>query len=397
MIRFSRYFDIINGSYEEFTLEHRIFNMMLFFSIFLGFQSSVFNHTIELNYMAVISPFLCGIILIFSYYLSRIKKYYTLPVITSFSVILYVFLPILWISNGGINGGTAFYMFIFATMIGVVSLRRDIKFVFTVSMFVIVGILIYIDFTNPQIIKGYQSEVGRLSDLTGGIFITLLALILITEIFIISYTKERLKNEKYTMLIEEQKKEIQQKNEILEELNNSLNEKIEYTENLYKHLLEEMVLYDDLTSLYNRKEIMRLITEKIQDFHISSQKFTVAKIDLDNLKEINNKYGITMGDELLIEISFMLKNKFSDKVQIGRYAGEEFLLIFDGSDLDSIYESLEEFRIVVKKKKFTHSKIRVTISGSIGLYEGQKYKTYLESLEKNLHKSKRMGNDIIIR
>lgn len=397
MIRFSRYFDIINGSYEEFKLEHRIFNMMLFFSIILCFQSSIFNHTLELNYMAVISPFLCGIILIFSYYLSRVKKYYTLPVITSFAALLYIFLPILWISNGGINGGTVYYIFIFATMIGIVSLRRDVKFTFSVSMFVIVAILIYIDITSPQIIQGYQSEIGRISDLTWGIFISLFALILITEVFIISYTKERLKNEKYTMLIEEQKKEIQQKNEILEKLNTTLSEKIEYTEDLYKNLLEEVVLYDELTSLYNRREIMRIITEKIQDFHISSQKFVVAKMDIDHFKEINDKYGTTMGDELLTEISFMLKNKFSDDVQIGRYAGEEFLLIFDGSELDHIYDKLDEFRNTVKKKEFTHNKITVTISGYIELYEGQKYKSYLESLDKNLHKSKRMGNDIIIK
>lgn len=397
MIRFSRYFDIINGSNEDFKLEHRIFNMMLFFSIFLCFQSSVFNYTLELNNMAVISPFLCGVILIFSYYLSRVKMYYTLPVTTTFAVVLYVLLPILWISNGGINGGTVFYIFLFATMIGIVSLRRDIKFTFTVSMFVIVGVLIYIDISNPQIIQGYQNEAGRISDLTWGIFVTLLALILITEAFIISYTKERLKNEKYTMLIEEQKKEIQYKNDILEKLNSSLNEKIEYTEDLYKNLLEEIILYDELTGLYNRREIIRMVTEKVQDFHISNQKFTVAKLDIDHFKEINDKYGISMGDELLTEISFILKNQFSDAIPIGRYGGEEFLLIFTETDMDKIYERLEEFRVIVKKKEFTHNKITVTISGYIEVYEGQKYKNYLESLDKNLHKSKRLGNDIIFK
>lgn len=397
MIRFSKYFDFINGSYEDFKLEHRVFNMMLFFSIFLCFQSSIFNSVIGLHYMAVLSPFLCGIILIFTYYLSRIKKYYTIPVLTSFSVVLYVFLPVLWITNGGINGGTVYYMFIFAAMIGILSLRRDIKFTFSVSLFVIVGVLIYIDITNLSMIKTYQNEISRIYDLTWGIFINLLAILLITQVFLISFTKERLKNEKYTMLIEEQKKEIQIKNDILQKLNISLNKKIEYTEDLYKNLFEEIGLYDELTGLYNRREIMKLVTEKIQDYHISNEEFIVAKLDIDHFKEINDKYGISMGDELLSEISFIMKNHFGESVQIGRYGGEEFLIIFSRSNLDEIYKLVDQLRIIVKKKEFTKNKITVTISGYLEVYDGQKYKNYFESLDKNLHKSKTMGDDIIIR
>lgn len=397
MVNFSRYFDFINGSYEEFKLEHRIFNLTLFFSILLCFQSTIFNYKIELNQMAVISPFLCGIVLIFNYYLSRVKRYYTLPVISTFALILYIFIPILWISNGGLNGGTIYYIFIFSVIIALVSLRKDVKVTFLLSIFVIVGVLIYLEFTTPSIIQGYQSELDRLYDLTWGIFITIFALICITEVFIVNYTKEKLKNEKYTILIQEQKNQIQQKNEILQSLNSSLNEKIEYTEDLYKHLLEEVALYDELTGLYNRREIMRIITEKIQDFHISSKMFVAAKLDIDQFREINERYGTSLADELLTKIGFMLKEKFSTNVQIGRYGSEEFLLIFDGSDIDKIYSKLENFRLLVKDKKFTSDNIRVTISGYLKLYEGQTYKSYIDSLDKNLHKSKVFGNNLIMK
>lgn len=393
----------INGSVEEFTLEHRVFNMMAFFSILLSLQSSIFNYTLGLDMVAVVSPFLCGIVMMFNYYLSRKQKFYTIPVTSAFSVFIYIFIPIIWIYNGGIDGGTPYYIFILSVMIGIISLRKDVKFFFAVSLFTVVGILIYVNMTTPEIIGNYNSHLDRMSDLSWGIFVTMFGLMLITEVFLRSYTTERDKNERNINLINEQKKEIQFKNMMLERLNSSLNEKIVYTEDLYntlleeKSALEEIALYDDLTGFYNRREIIRIMTEKVQDYHIYGNKFITAILDIDHFKQINDRYGISTGDELLSEMSFLIKNSFSHSAFIGRYSGEEFLLIIENSDVDEVYERLDKFRLEIKEKEFTHYKISLTISGYMELYEGKRFKSYLDELDRNLFKSKSLGNDIIIR
>lgn len=393
----------INGTEEEFSLEHRVFNMMAFFSIMLSFQSAVFNYTLKLDTIAVISPFICGVVMMFNYYLSRKQKFYTIPIISAFSVFIYIFIPIIWIYNGGIDGGTPYYIFILSVMIGIISLRKDVKFFFGVSLFTVVGILIYINVTNPEIIGNYNTYMDRMSDLSWGIFVTMFGLMLITNVFLRSYTSEREKNVSNLKLISEQKKEIQFKNMMLERLNSSLNEKIVYTEDLYNTLLEEktaleeIALYDDLTGFYNRREIIRIMTEKVQDYHIYGSKFVTAILDIDHFKQINDRYGISTGDELLSEMSFLIKNRFGGTAFIGRYSGEEFLLIIENDDVDEVYKELDSFRIAIKEKEFTHYRISLTISGYMELYEGKRFKAYLDELDRNLFKSKSLGNDIIIR
>lgn len=119
-----------------------------------------------------------------------------------------------------------------------------------------------------------------------------------------------------------------EKNNFEIELNDEF-EQLEFiSESLSKSFdkkIQSLIYYDELTRLPNRKMLFKLTAKLIK----SEQSFALIFIDLNKFKYVNDLFGHTAGDELLISFSHALENVFKDKGTVTRYSGDEFVIIYE--------------------------------------------------------------------
>ena len=139
-------------------------------------------------------------------------------------------------------------------------------------------------------------------------------------------------------------------------------------EEQYTQLATESIT-DPLTGLYNRRSLNEDLNK---EWALSKRKgapFCVVMIDIDNFHDINDAFGHTAGDQLIRDVSAMLRNavRLSDKVY--RYGGEEFLIIVSETAMDIAATVSERIRKNVEKNSFKG--INKTVTLSLGLAQSQ--------------------------
>lgn len=126
-------------------------------------------------------------------------------------------------------------------------------------------------------------------------------------------------------------------------------------------------LHDPLTGLPNREAY----NEKMQEFFERHKRYktnyALAVCDIDFFKKINDTYGHLAGDKILAKIGGILRETVRKLDFVGRYGGEEFVIILENIDLDKAKEKMEQIRQQVEKCQFHYKKLPVTITISIGL------------------------------
>ena len=169
---------------------------------------------------------------------------------------------------------------------------------------------------------------------------------------------------------------------------NSLNEVLKETQDLRKEIekLKEAVYKDELTATFNRKW---LHDHYLKNSEILKLSGTLAIIDLNYFKLVNDTFGHIIGDKVLIYIANNLKKASPDVV---RYGGDEFIIIFSAEipkelalkKLNLIRES-----IISKKLKAGESKFKVSFSfGAYEFKEDDKLASIIELADKNMYEDK---------
>ncbi len=116
-------------------------------------------------------------------------------------------------------------------------------------------------------------------------------------------------------------------------------------------LLYSQLQFDELTGLYRRKAIMEIMEHCIEDFRNTGQSFTIAMIDLDDFKMVNDRYGHLTGDRILKKAAATAMEMLSKEDRLGRYGGEEFLLVMPGRDMASARWLCEHVRWALESLK----------------------------------------------
>ena len=121
---------------------------------------------------------------------------------------------------------------------------------------------------------------------------------------------------------------------------------------LHETLRQESIR-DTLTGLFNRRFMQETLTKEISQAERKSLPMTVVMFDLDHLKEINDTYGHSAGDEALRNLSLLLKTKVRTGDTACRYGGDEFTLILSDTKPDIAKQRMDELRMELKAKANT--------------------------------------------
>ena len=134
----------------------------------------------------------------------------------------------------------------------------------------------------------------------------------------------------------------------------------------YKRI-EELAELDELTGSFNRRCIMRMLDDEIARARRSNTPCSIALIDLDWFKRINDAYGHPTGDEVLRTFAITVFANIRNIDKFGRYGGEEFLLVLPDTPNDGAARILDRLRAIIADLDWSAFSpgMQVTISAGV--------------------------------
>ena len=120
--------------------------------------------------------------------------------------------------------------------------------------------------------------------------------------------------------------------------------------------------YDALTGIYNRYALVELSRTLEITNNLAGKTWSLAMIDIDHFKSVNDRYGHPVGDIVLREIAHIIKKQARCRDIVARYGGEEFVVVLTDCDLEHAYAWSERIRKEISEIFITHEKISVTVS-----------------------------------
>ena len=162
--------------------------------------------------------------------------------------------------------------------------------------------------------------------------------------------------------------------------------------------IEELAELDELTGSFNRRCIMRMLEEEIVRAQRGNTPCSVALIDLDFFKRINDAFGHPTGDEVLRTFSITMFANIRAIDRFGRYGGEEFLLVLPDTSEDAAFRLLDRLRAIVADLDWSafSPNMRVTISAGVAtLRPNETSDNFLARADNALYASKARGRNRI--
>lgn len=168
---------------------------------------------------------------------------------------------------------------------------------------------------------------------------------------------------------------------------------------LYKEL-KYIANYDVLTKIFNRREVLRKSEEIYNKAKKDSDRYYVMMIDVDNFKSINDTYGHQIGDKVLSAVAKTIKESIREDDIIGRYGGEEFIVIVKGDSnnylkiAERIRRNVEKIVINIDENEF------IKVTSSIGITKMEASDKTLQQIisdsDKALYEAKNTGKNKVV-
>lgn len=182
---------------------------------------------------------------------------------------------------------------------------------------------------------------------------------------------------------------------------NDLGEKIGYTaisQNISdKKWIEELSVTDQLTQLHNRMYLENSFKTEIKRSKRYNHPFAIIMIDIDHFKEVNDTYGHDVGDNVLTKIAKILSDNIRETDIIGRWGGEEFLIICPHTTDTDAYILAEKIRMIVEASSFDVVGHK-TCSFGVSVFDlnEESYKEVLKRSDEALYRAKKNGRNRVV-
>lgn len=161
--------------------------------------------------------------------------------------------------------------------------------------------------------------------------------------------------------------------------------------------VQRLSIIDDLTGLYSRRHFLTLADHEFQRAIRSGHDFVALMIDIDHFKQINDKYGHLAGDKVLKMLAEGLRTSLRSMDIIGRYGGEEFVILLPETNLSTAKHIADRMRTHIENSSYETEQGTITITISVGLAAYSSNSKDLESMlthaDKALYISKAAGRN----
>jgi len=160
--------------------------------------------------------------------------------------------------------------------------------------------------------------------------------------------------------------------------------------------LEDLALKDSMTQLMNHKAICDTLKTEIQRSERYSLPLSILIIDIDHFKKINDTYGHQFGDEVIIEVANTISDTCRETDFVGRYGGDEFLVILTNTSNDLAGQLCERLRHRIQNIDFGFS-AHVTISCGLKSYLNESEEEMISMADQALYHAKENGRNRFVR
>ncbi|MBT8079745.1 MAG: GGDEF domain-containing protein [Gammaproteobacteria bacterium] len=174
-----------------------------------------------------------------------------------------------------------------------------------------------------------------------------------------------------------------------------------YVGNSLREQLLELAATDPLTGLYNRRHVFENLRQELKRFSRYGERFALILIDADHFKEVNDTYGHTVGDATLCWIAKTCQKSVRETDTVGRFGGEEFIILLPHTTVDSAEIVAERIRLAMHNADDESRGNAADVTLSLGVAEvGPDTATFdsiLKAADEALYEAKRNGRDKVAR
>jgi two-component system cell cycle response regulator len=159
--------------------------------------------------------------------------------------------------------------------------------------------------------------------------------------------------------------------------------------------LESLIFEDTLTGLANRRFILTQLASQVSGARRHGRPLSVAIVDIDHFKPVNDRYGHLVGDQVLIAVARALAGHLRAEDQLGRLGGEEFLVLLPDTDAAAAARVTEKLRCEASLARVEHDGelLGVTVSIGMATWDQEAPEELLRRADRALYDAKAAGRD----
>jgi diguanylate cyclase (GGDEF)-like protein len=164
-------------------------------------------------------------------------------------------------------------------------------------------------------------------------------------------------------------------------------------------VLNQLSITDGLTRLHNHRFFQDHLTREIKRVTRSGEPLSMLLTDIDDFKQLNDRFGHAAGDELLTRIAQILVDCVRDSDLVARYGGEEFVILALNCDLGAAEQLAEKVRTAIAESSFilddSLRPLRVTVSIGVATFRGNR-KRFFQRADEALYRAKSQGKNCVV-
>jgi diguanylate cyclase (GGDEF)-like protein len=164
-------------------------------------------------------------------------------------------------------------------------------------------------------------------------------------------------------------------------------------------VLSQLSITDGLTKLHNHRFFQDHLTREIKRVGRTGEPLAMLMVDIDDFKQLNDRFGHAAGDELLARIARLLNTSVRESDLLARYGGEEFVILASNTDLEGAYRLGEKVRTAIAESSFilddSLRPLRVTVSVGVAEFTGNR-KRFFHAADQALYRAKAAGKNSVV-
>jgi diguanylate cyclase (GGDEF)-like protein len=164
-------------------------------------------------------------------------------------------------------------------------------------------------------------------------------------------------------------------------------------------VLNQLSITDGLTKLHNHRFFQDHLTREIKRVSRTGESLAMLLIDIDDFKQLNDRFGHAAGDEMLKRIAPLLNQAVRETDLVARYGGEEFVILALNTDAQGAYPLAEKVRTSIAESSFilddSLRPLRITVSVGVATYRGNR-KRFFQRADEALYRAKAQGKNCVV-